>query len=347
MPDEQIRPIVERALTSDHYGHRRSAIKVIALSEGPAAALRSLLLREEIAIERRQELVNVLPSFVRDEQARLPFLYSFIEDDSLTPFFRDVAATFAARYGSRRHMDTLVDRLAKLEELPLPIATATVSVLGHFRDRDLGDRAAMAVKSRVSSDASDAASFASVAAIGMTSLFEMDIFQSGALRPTTFHLSITAWRELVDMWIDLEPKQEGERLRLLISAHELGVARAAELIEQIVVAIDPDDTKWDREDEYGNTISSALRVIRAARRLLPREVALRFILARRPNVPNDGVEALAAHGDLEALTQRLELYTTIKEWFNRHAVTDAIETLSGQLGVIIMETATGLRVQEP
>ena len=95
--------------------------------------------------------------FARDEQARLPFLYSFIEDDSLTPFFRDMAATFAARYGSRRHMETLVDRL---EELPLPIATATVSVLGHFRDRDLGDRAAMAVKSRVS-DASDAASFAS------------------------------------------------------------------------------------------------------------------------------------------------------------------------------------------
>ena len=179
----------------------------------------------------------------------------------------------------------------------------------------------------------------------MTSLFEMNSFKSGALRPVPFHPSITAWRELVDMWIDLEPKQEGGRLRLLMSAHELGVARAAELIEQIVLGIDSDNAKWDREDEYGNIISSALGVIRGARRLLPREVALRFISARRLNVPNAGVEALAAHGDVEALTQLLELYPTSEERFVRGAVADAIEALSGRLGVIIVETVDGLQMQ--
>jgi len=67
----------------------------------------------------------------------------------------------------------------------------------------------------------------------MTSLFEMDRFRSGVLLPTPVHPSVTAWRELIDSWIDFEPWLDGERLHLLISAHELGVARALELIEQM------------------------------------------------------------------------------------------------------------------
>ena len=84
--------------------------------------------------------------------------------------------TFAARYGDRAAFEALLDRLSTLG---IDVAWAAVALLGHYRSRELGIRAAEAIGTRVTRT-SEAVNFAESAVIGMNYVFEMDSFRSGS-----------------------------------------------------------------------------------------------------------------------------------------------------------------------
>ena len=106
---------------------------------------------------------------------------------------------------------------------------------------------------------------------------------------------------------------------------------------------DPDDSRFDQEDEHGHYIRDAMYELRRKRRLLPLEVGEHFARASRSNLRYAGVEALSAHADQDALDALLRLYNGSSEWEMRSALSAEIETLAGRLGLTVVEANNTLR----
>ena len=247
--------------------------------------------------------------------------------------------TFAARYGDRAAFEALVDRLSTLG---IDAAYATVALLGHHRSLDLGVRAAEAIANRVTGSR-EAANFAHYAVIGMTSTFEMDSFNSGFIRHSSPHPSIDVWAELVETWTLRNDATEIERFRLLLAASQLGSARAVDSLETLVCSLmNPDDSRFDAEDELGQHMRAAIDELRQKRRPLPLTVGERFARALRPNVPFAGIAAIAAHADRAALDLLVLIHNDSQTWGRRAEFAEATETLASRLGVIVTRAGDNL-----
>jgi hypothetical protein len=116
----------------------------------------------------------------------------------------------------------------------------------------------------------------------------------------------------------------------------------------MVLAIsDPDDMRYDADDDLGLTLRNALSEVRRRRPLVPFDLAERFARARRANVRYEGVSAIAAHGNRAALELLIRLTGEDRDWFRRDVAANAIETLSARLGVSVRREQGKLVVVEP
>jgi hypothetical protein len=323
-------PIVRRVLDSYAYG---AAVSAIGRTVDPEQTVLELLHDTTLGMEQRRCLIYSPMVLFRDPERRHAFIRRCVVDETLTPELRDILQVFAARYGDREAFQGLVNRLATLE---LRIAEATVALLGHHPSRDLGVQAAEAAGSRVTSGR-EAVRFAQHVVTGVTTIFEMDYFQSGSLPPSPAHPSLDVWAELVETWIAQFDFTEVERFRILTAGSQLGSVRATSVLERLIRELsDPDDTRYDEEDEYGHYVRAALHELRLKRRLLPLEVGECFARASRANLAYAGIEAIAAHADRPALDLLLRLQDGSSEWGFRSTLSFAIETLAGRLGLCII-----------
>jgi hypothetical protein len=180
--------------------------------------------------------------------------------------------------------------------------------------------------------------------MGMTSVFEMDMFWGGAVLPSTPHPSLDAWAGLVETWTDRNDATEIERLRILVAAIELGSRRAVDVLEGLICGLrDPDDSRFNEEDKTGHHIRTAIDELRRKRRLLPLAVGERFARASRPNVPYAGIAAVAAHADRVALDLLLQLHNDSSEDMHDQLL-ESIETLAGRLGLTVGNVGNVLEV---
>jgi hypothetical protein len=339
--DHRAWPIIDRALRSTYYGDRWAALKAVSRGPDPSGTILNLLRDESLDLGTRKEIAGRIAYVLKNDDDRMVFFRDCARDANLEAALRDIMLAFSARYGDEQAFRVLVGNLATAD---LRLAGATISLFGHYPFRDLGVTAAAAVRARVN-DSTEAAAFAGRAATGMTYIFEMDSFDCGSLQFAPPHPALDAWADLVESWMDRYDATEIQRMEIAVAALRLGSLRATDRLESLVHAIgDPDDPRFDEEDEDGHTIRNALDELQRKRRLLPLPLSERFVRAKRPNVPYAGVNAIAAHRDRSALDLLIALHNEPPKADLRITLFEAIEPLAERLGVTVVRAGRRLEI---
>jgi hypothetical protein len=341
--DQRAWPVINRALRSGDNGDRWAALRAVSRSLDPREAILSIVRDESLGLDKREEVASAIKLILKDDAVRLSFIRACGRDATVPSALRGIMLAFSARYGDEPAFRELVNGLGTAE---LRLAGATVALFGHYPMRELGVAAAESVRRRVNS-AKEAAAFAGFAVIGMTSVFEMDSFQCGVLQSAPPHPALGAWADLVEDWMDRNDASEIERITIVVAAVRLASRQAIDRLEGIVHGLgDPDDARFDTEDEYGMTIRSAFDELRRKRRLLPLSLAERLARAQRSNVPFAGVEAITAHSNHAALDLLVALHNHRPEAADlRSTLFEAIEPLAARLGVTIVRVGRSLAVK--
>jgi hypothetical protein len=333
--DARAWPLLHRALRSDDYRERWAGQDALIRAPDPQPTLLSWLRDDGLSIEMREEIVGRIARR-RRKKADIPNILKLGADDISLPIsLRHVLRLFVAGEG---HEASFLELLNNLSSLELRLASATIALLGKFPSIDLGIQAAQAVRERVH-DTREAVGFSQAAATGLLYDLEMSSPGGGVLRPTLPHPSLHVWLDLVESWMDREDASEIQRLTLAAAAVRLGSVRAVDRLHQLVLAIDnPDDARYDAEDEDGHQIRGAIDELQGRRRLLPLAQIDRLARCKRPNIAYTAVNALAAHGSHQALDQMIKLHNELSGHL-RSSLFDAVEPVSGRLGLTVHRDA--------
>ncbi|MGJ7609233.1 NACHT domain-containing protein [Variovorax sp. LT1R20] len=336
--DQRAWPLVRAAVRSDDYCQRWAAMDALASAPDPGTTLLGYLRDEELSIGVREELVGRIARLRSNEADRLKFCRVVADDEVLPTSLHNLLRIYAAAQGDETSFRYLIENLSNLE---LKLASGTISIFGKYPSRDLGVQAAHAISERVS-DAREAVDFAHSAWMGMLFDLEMTSPGSGTLRPTPPHPALDAWLDLVETWMERGDATEVQSLSLAASALRLGSMRAVDRLESLVCAIeDPDDARYDEEDEHGHKIRNAIDELQRRRRLLSLAQVERFARCSRPNVPYAAANALAAHGNRPALDLLITLHNELGGSL-RSTLFDAVEPVAGRLGLIVHRSADGM-----
>lgn len=336
--DERAWPFVQEALRSNDYRERWAALDALTSAPDLGTTLLQCLRDEGLSIDVREEIVERIARLKCNEADRLTLFRMGIDDEALPISLRNLLRLHAAGQGDETSFQYLIENLSGLE---LRLASGTISLFGKYPSRDLGVQAAHAVSERVC-DAREADDFAQSAGVGMLYDLKMTSPNSGALSPTPPHPALDVWLDLVETWMDRGNASEVQNLSLASSALRLGSMRAIDRLESLVGAIEnPDDARYDEEDEYGHKIRSAIDELQRRRRLLPLTQIERFARCSRPNVPYAAAAALAAHGNRSALDLLITLHNELRG-SRRSTLFDAIEPVASRLGLIVHKGADGM-----
>jgi len=337
--DNRAWPLIERVIHLD--GDRWSAIKAISKCLHPREAILNLLRNESLDLRAREYIAESVTHILKIDEERVSFIRDCSKDLSLAISLRCIMLLFSARFSDEQAFRLLVGDLATID---LRFAKLTISLFGHYPLRDLGIAAAVIIRDRVT-NAQEAADFADRAVLGMTYIFEMDSFGGGALMPAPPHPALDAWANLVDGWMDLNGASEIQKLTIAVSAVRLGSMRAIDQLKRLIYALgDPDDSRFDDEDEYGHKIRSAIDELQRRRLLLPLYLAERFTRCKRPNIPFAGVNAIVAHGNRAALDLLINIYNDPSTANLESTLLEVIEPIAGRLSVMVVREDERLQI---
>ena len=330
--DARSLPLVQEALASGDSIENWTVSRLLALYPDRAALFGDALRDERLSHARRRELACDVTQIFLNETERSDFIRRCLVDTELDAELANIMRLFAARYGDRAAFETLIERIA---DNPIDIAGQTISLFGHYPGRELAERAADLARTRILTG-EDSIRLASSATTGMLYIYEMEYGLGGTLRYTHPHAGTGHWMELIEEWSERNDVTEIQRIMLLTAASQLGSERARTRLEAAVLALtDPDNSKYDEEDDYGQAMSSAIREARRRRPPLPLALAERFVRANRPNVPFAGVSAIEAHGNWEAMELLIKLHGDVSHWYLKDTLANSIESLAAKLGVIV------------
>lgn len=329
--DNRAWPLIERVIHLD--GDHWPAIRAISKCLHPREAILNLLRNESLELRVREYIAKSVTHILKIDEERVSFIRDCSQDLSLAISLRCIMLLFSARFSDEQAFRLLVGDLATIDHR---FAVLTISLFGHYPLRDLGIAAAAVIRDRVT-NAQEAADFADRAVLGMTYIFEMDSFGGGALMPAPPHPALDAWANLIDGWMDLNGASEIQRLTIAVSAVRLGSMRAIDQLKRLIYALgDPDDSRFDDEDEYGHKIRSAIDELQRRRLLLPLCLAERFTRCKRPNIPFAGVNAIVAHGNRAALDLLINIYNDPSTVNLESTLLEVIEPIAGRLNVIVV-----------
>jgi len=325
-------PLIYDALLSDGGGRHWAVSRAIELHPDRATVLRGFFRDDRLPFERKYELVGDIVQMFPDAGERADFINACKDDPTLDSRLRDVVRLFAARFGDRATFEELVEAIPVKS---IEVVGQTISLFGHHPGRELAERAAHLVEARVNSGA-DASSLAHSVTTGMLYIYEMDYGLGGTLHHTQPHAGVQRWMEAVETWSARDDLSEIQRLRLLTAGAQLGSKVARVQLEATVLALsNPDDSRYDQEDDYRHVITSAIREARRRRPLLPLQLAERFVRAKRPNLPQTGISAIEAYESLDAMKLLISLHSELSDWYVNDALANAIEGLAAKLGLVV------------
>lgn len=308
-----------------------SAMRLLSVHPHRGDEFKRLLRDEQLPLERRKKIVGFLNHLFSTVAERTAFIAKCIAEVDIHPDILDIVRLFSARFGDRSAFTQLVEKMA---DGRIELAAQAVSLFGHHPDRILAERAADLSEKHIV-DVQDAVRLGHAATTGMLYVFEMDSLMGGSLRHAAPHAGTGRWMQLVEKWSDRDDLGIVQKLQLLTSASRLGSIRARAKLRAEVLLLDPDAAVFDLEDGYGNMMSNAIREVRRTALPLPLSLGEKFVRAKRPNLPQVGTTAIAAHGNHEALQLLLKLHGEVAEWFVRSTLEDAIESLSAKLSVAV------------
>jgi hypothetical protein len=323
--------------------HLSHGIQIIALAQNPERLFLELVRDVSIPETHRRELAARLTNVFSDAQERDCIIARCRRDPEISSEIVAVAMLHAARFGDREAFAALVEMLPTLSSL---VAQQVISLFGHHPGRTLAERAAALVEARVTTG-TEAVTFAHSAETGMLYVYDMDLGFGGGLHDASPHAGTATWAQLLEAWSDRSDLSDTQRMGILTAAARLGAIRAQTRLGEIVLAIeDPDAPRYYEDDDYGHTMRSAVSEFRRRRPLIPLEVAERFARAKRPNVPYEGISAIAAHGDRAALDLLITLHSELSDWGARDTLESTIETLSAKLDLVIRRSNGALVIND-
>ena len=142
-----------------------------------------------------------------------------------------------------------------------------------------------------------------------------------------------------------EELSERARVTVMTAATELGSEWAGEKLESAVISIeDMDGPEWSENDKMGHTLSHALRAVRLRNPFLPPVLVEKVIRSARYNIAAEGINALRALGDVDALKRLLDLHEVTPDWHLRDHIANAVEFIGARQGVFIQRVADGYRL---
>ncbi len=337
---DEIKTLLGRAIRSERYSDRLAAMRVLINTADSDRTIFDHLEDDSLKAATRCELAEYYHGRLPDVNSRRSFATICAAMGGLPERLRGIMRVFAAGYGDEAVFESLVDELDLLE---LDIAEATVTLFGNYPTLELGVKAAQSIDVRVKS-AAEAARFSHGALVGMTYRFEMLGVLSGVLHPSKRHPAADAWMDLLDSWSVRYSAAPTELLRILTAATALGSEKALNMLQIKVAELDPDDAIFDIEDDYGQVFRGAIDELLGKRCMLPFSLGARLVRAKRPNVHAGGVVAIARHANREAHDLLISLHNEQSSWHIRCELSDAIETLSGRLGIVVCRSGNKLQV---
>ncbi|WP_128946232.1 hypothetical protein [Bradyrhizobium zhanjiangense] len=176
--------------------------------------------------------------------------------------------------------------------------------------------------------------------LGMTALFQMDMFEGGAIDAAPLHPGADLFLPLLEDWAAMEDYEPIDGLNLAEGFARFGSEAALSAIErrlkQVLGSNDIDLLDSDTAAHVGH----ALTTLRERQHLLPLPFLERVVARCSYNGASGAVSMIAAHGTQTALDVLLEIHTGATASL-KGAVMDSLETLAGRLGVRIRLTGKG------
>ncbi len=333
--DSRAIPLVEKALGMPGYFGRSVAIEVIMKFQDPIPALRAALTRLDLDIKEKLDLIGYLPRGLPSTR-KLEVFRSLLEDRGLDDELRRRLLIFSARYGDRDSMCTLVQMA---DRMPVQDLRATIAIFGHHPSRSLVETMVQLISSRTFSP-SDRAGLVGNMVLGMTALFQMDMFEGGGIEAAPLHPGADLFQPLLEKWAAMEDYDPQAGLTVAEALAQFGSNTALSTIEvRLQQIFGSNEVNLDDSLE-ASQIAHALTTLRERRHLLPIPFLETVVERCSYNGASGAVSMIAAHGSEAALDSLLTIYENA-DYLLKTAVMDALETLAGRLGVRIRAVTDG------
>lgn len=294
-----------------------------------AETLASNEFTDEWKLRLVQSLTGVFPD-VLERRAFLAEAKSIIDETQIE--LRSALDLVAASAGDQTAFARLI---ADIDRNPLHHVGMTISLLGNYRDANLGETAAEQARERFT-EPEDIVRLSSHAVIGMLHRLELEFGLGGPAHPAQPHPGIAHWTTLVEDWSQTPGLTDLQRIDVLTSASRLGAEEARTQLEQIVTRItDPNDPRWNDGHSLGATVGGAVSELRRRKPLLDKDFLDGLLRADQINLMMTGVHAMSAHGDRDALQRLLVAHREHLGWHQRDELANAIEVLSLKLGLVV------------
>lgn len=322
---------VRMALRHGDGGQRYEAARLIGFHADPERFMGELIRDAEIALVHRLDLAAGVAGILPDRRG---FSEACRADSSVDVEIKLALRLVDARFGDGAVFEGLVEDVG---DMPLQHAATTVALFGHFKERELAERARTLVGRRHLSGG-EVVRMAHAAVTGMRYVFEMDSGFGGVAVHAPPHPGISAWKALLEDWSTNDDLSQSDRLAVLTAASELGSDWAKAELERIVQTInDFDEPAWVDAEGSGGTVSDALRQIQRQCPELSTTLVEKTLASTNYNVVMVGVIALQARGDAAALGRLLALHAATSEWHLKAAISDSIELVAARQGVVIVQ----------
>lgn len=330
--DDQVLSLVEAGLAISDYFNRSAAVEVIARFDDPIPALKSALMRSDLTEKDKLEIVGYLPRKLPDSR-KLDVLRSLASDMHIEEFLRRRLLTFAARYGDRDAMSSLIESAAGV---PIEDLKAVVSIFGHHPSRALAEKIVRHLEGR-SLSAMDRAALSGNVVLGMTSVFQMDCFLGGGIEPAPLHPGADLFRPLLEDWATMQDYDLEQALIVAENLVQLGSRAALATTEQRLKAIIASNEVDLRDHMVAARIGGALRTLRERQHLLSLTFLESVVARCSYNGASGAVQMIAAHGSQPALDMLLSVYESYAYHNLRNVILGVLEPLAGRLGVRIRQ----------
>lgn len=328
--EESAFPLIERALYVVDWDSGYEALDLLSLVPDRENFLISILLNPEICDRRKLDVVESFPKILPDRERRQALFNRYLLEPDVDLDIANMLRIFEARFGDKASYDELIEMIPDAD---MECVSATISLFGHYKNKDAAERAAGLVQMRQLSPTEVAACSGDVVS-GMTTIFEMDSYRSGVLSSTKPHPGISVWSDIVEGWVDRNDLSDLQRLEVASAGSSLGSERCSYQLESILNAItDFDDEKWDTDDGGGHKVSNALHRLERVKPVIPLPMAELLIRSKKFNIAIHGVRAFKSHGSREALQRLIFAHSSSEDWFRRDTIENAIEQLSAMISV--------------
>jgi len=319
--------LIDLALAIDSFQPRSAAINLLSKNQMLGDVLHDFMAENDGTEESWCKFLDSVPT-----QDSPDFHLTLIEDQRLPAIIRDRSLVFAARYGSQDAMEKLLNEAKAVDS---EIFIAALSLLGHFPSRDLALKAAEGIKDK-NWPKKEKISIASALRTGLTSVFEMDFFNGGALEYCPLHIGAPLFEPLLEEWAlsaDFTPR---EQLSYDLSLAHIGYLEASSRIHNNLLNLlalpDIDLTEWDD----AHPVSDALRYLQREGIFLPVDTIEEVIRKSTYNTTTQCYSMLSMIGTSEALDVLIWAHNREKG-FARKQCLSAVEKISSRLGVKILD----------